>query len=245
VAGELKLMGSAPHERYQSARGDRRRARCEAGYAAGVSSAPAESPKTGRPRLHASGDERKLLFDAAFEAMKHNGYDGLTVGDVLSRSGLSTRSFYRHFQSKRDLLNAMFAHDATAFASALTARVQATETPAAAVKVWLEEILGFGLGRPRAGRAAVLGSASAMRAVTPEQLVGVRAMILAPLSTALAAGRSDGSFPAINDIQDAATISAIAWDASARLRGVTGKRAQQDVVDSTVRFVFRGLGTGA
>lgn len=174
--------------------------------------------------------------------MKRKGYDGLTVADVLSGSGLATRSFYRHFESKRDLLNAMFAHDAEAFAAALTARVQAAATPTAAVKVWLEEILGFGLGRPRAGRAAVLGSASAMQAVTPDQLVRVRAMILAPLSTALAAGRSDGSFPVIDIDHDAAAISAIGWDASARLRDASSRRAQQELVESTMRFVFRGLG---
>jgi AcrR family transcriptional regulator len=196
----------------------------------------------GRPRRYQTAEELQLLFDAAFEVMREKGYQDVTVGDILAGAGVSTRSFYRHFASKEELLAAMFGRDAEQFAAAIARRVAAAATPRTAIIVWIDEILGFGLGRGRAKRAAVLGSPDAMRALPADVLARVGASLTAPLVAALVAGRNDGTIPTVDADRDAASISAIAWDASNRMRANKSRREQEQIRESAIAFVERALG---
>ena len=72
---------------------------------------PAPS-RTGRPRRFESEDELRILLDAAMEVMGRNGYVDASVADILREANLSTRSFYRHFESKDQLLCALYRHEA-------------------------------------------------------------------------------------------------------------------------------------
>ena len=58
-------------------------------------------------------DEQQALIDAGLAVLRRHGSEGLTVNDVLAEAGLSTRAFYRHFESKDALVLAIYAHDAT------------------------------------------------------------------------------------------------------------------------------------
>jgi hypothetical protein len=111
--------------------------------------------------------------------------------------------------------------------------------------VWIDEILGFGLGRGRAKRAAVLGSPAAMRALPADVLARVGASLTAPLIGALAAGRTDRSIPTVDLDHDAASISAIAWDASNRLREKKSRREQEQIREAAISFAERALGVTA
>ena len=48
-----------------------------------------------------------MLMDAAVRILAKSDLHEMFVVDVLSEAGLSTRSFYRHFESKDDLLRAL------------------------------------------------------------------------------------------------------------------------------------------
>ena len=87
--------------------------------------APAEAPsaRAGRPRRYESEDELRILLDAAFVVMERNGYVDAAVADILCEAELSTRSFYRHFESKDQLLCALFRREAEAAAARLEAKV--------------------------------------------------------------------------------------------------------------------------
>lgn len=198
--------------------------------------------RPGRPRHHAADQERRLLYDAAFELMQRNGYDGVTVADVLAAAGLGTRSFYRHFASKADLLNAMFRRDALTFAADLEAQVAAAPTAEAAVFRWVEEILSLGLGGPRSQRAAVLGSTAAMQSIASAELERSRGLIAAPLTAALTQGKRDGSFAdTINPPHDAELIYAVALDTAERIKSLTSKRKQAALRATTLAFLRRAL----
>jgi AcrR family transcriptional regulator len=126
--------------------------------------------RPGRPRRYEEAEELQLLLDAGFAVIGRKGYGDATVADVLAEAGLSTRSFYRHFASKDELLQAIFRRDAERLAAAVTERVEAAPDPAEALRVWIDEILGFGLGRTRAQRARVLVSGEAVRTLAPGEL---------------------------------------------------------------------------
>src|ERR1700757_2246539 len=101
----------------------------------------------GRPRRFEPADELRLLFDAALVVMQRNGYADVAVADILAEAGLSTRSFYRHFESKDQLLCALYRHEAEAVADRLAAKVHAAATPLAALDSWIEEIMSLSFHR--------------------------------------------------------------------------------------------------
>ena len=70
-----------------------------------------EAPRRGRPRRFSSHTERQLLLDASVRVMSENGYDGTSVNDILEEAGLSTRAFYRQFDSKQALLTALIERE--------------------------------------------------------------------------------------------------------------------------------------
>lgn len=204
---------------------------------------PASGPgRPGRARRFEAEEEQRLLLDAAFDALRERGYAALTVGDVLGRAGLSTRSFYRHFASKDDLLRAVFRHDAERFAANVGRRIEATPDARAAVVAWVDEVLAFGMGRPRARRANVLGSPSVMAAIDPVEVRRALDLLLAPLAAALEEGRDDGTFAAADPALHAPMVSAMAWEVSGRLREA-GRPAQRTAWRaSLLELVDRALG---
>ena len=65
------------------------------------------SVRAGRPRRFEAADELRILLDAALVVMERNGYVDAAVADIFREADLSTRSFYRHFESKDQLLCAL------------------------------------------------------------------------------------------------------------------------------------------
>lgn len=58
---------------------------------------------------------RTLLRDAAFELAHERQVNGLTVGDIVTRAGVSRQAFYQHFHDRDDAVAAAFT---VAFAAA-------------------------------------------------------------------------------------------------------------------------------
>ena len=110
--------------------------------------------RAGRPRRFEAEDELRILLDAALVVMERNGYADAAVADILREADLSTRSFYRHFESKDQLLCALFRREAEAAAARLQAKVDAAPHPRAALDAWIDEILSFGHHRAKAARVA-------------------------------------------------------------------------------------------
>src|SRR5271154_7613498 len=93
----------------------------------------ASASRAGRPRRFEAEDELRILLNAALVVMERNGYADAAVADILREADLSTRSFYRHFESKDQLLCALFRREADAAAARLRAKVDAVDTPRAAL----------------------------------------------------------------------------------------------------------------
>jgi len=173
--------------------------------------ATAAAARTGRPRRFESEDELRLLLDAAMVVMGRNGYVDASVADILNQANLSTRSFYRHFESKDQLLCALYRREAENAATRLNAKVNAAPSPRAALDAWIDEILSLGQNRAKAARVRVLGSPGAMRAAGyGEETRHASKLLMAPLEALLAAGAVDGSFPLADPPADADLIRSAA-----------------------------------
>ena len=205
---------------------------------------PGVVTRPGRPRRYEEAEELELLLDAAFEVMRRAGYQQVTVNDILTEAGMSTRSFYRHFASKEDLLRGLFRREAEQFATAVERRVSVAHTPVDALATWIDEILGFGLDRPRARRAAVLLAPDAMRSLDPAEVRRALELLIVPLRSVLATGAADGSFHGIDPDGDAAQVSALTWETASRLHDATSRSQRDGLRASLVSFVNRALGAG-
>jgi AcrR family transcriptional regulator len=197
----------------------------------------------GRPRRFEPEDELRLLFEAALVVMQRNGYADAAVADILAEAGLSTRSFYRHFQSKDQLLCALYRHEAEQVAKRLTARVSAAVSPLAALDSWIEEIMSLGYHRTKAARAEVLGSPGAMRAEGyADESMRAAKLLIEPLRALLADGLRDGTFPLADPVGDAPLVQSVAWTA-AGLNPLREPAVARDEAFRTVRsFCWRALG---
>ncbi len=79
--------------------------------------------------------ERLQLMAAAEQVLARGGWWGFKLGSVLRQARLSTRSFYRHFDGKDDLLSALLEGELLAIAEYL--RMLGDNVPAPVERVWL------------------------------------------------------------------------------------------------------------
>jgi AcrR family transcriptional regulator len=199
--------------------------------------------RPGRRRRFESADELRILLDAALVVMERNGYADAAVADILREAGLSTRSFYRHFESKDQLLCALCRREAERASARLAAKVDAAEDPRAALDAWIDEILSLGHHRAKAVRVSVLSSPGAMKAEGyPEETQHAIHMLMAPLERLLADGVADGSFPLADPVADAPLIQSVAW-AAAGLSPTQERASSRAEASRRVRsFCERALG---
>jgi AcrR family transcriptional regulator len=186
----------------------------------GPTAARAVERSATRARARAEAEVRALV-EAGLAALRRSGSADLTVADVLSEAGLSTRAFYRHFSSKDELLLAVYEEEARASHARLARAVEASPSPRAAFEAWVDETLALAYDPRRAKRTRVLAAEGRRaQAEHPERFDAIVDGVLEPLRAVLAAGRDDGTFPLAEPDVDARTVHVIAWAAvEARLAG--------------------------
>lgn len=183
-----------------------------------------------------------MLMDAAFALLRRNDYESVHVVDILAETGLSTRSFYRHFASKDDLLSAMYRENAEGAAERVATRVAAAVGPRARLETWIDAMLAFvfdrgKLARFEAFRVVQAGWARSGRA----DRVHSRALLLAPLVAALDEGVADGTFRSPDTARDATSIHAVTWEVVESVREGTDALSRIDARRHVLRFALGAL----
>lgn len=150
-------------------------------------------PPVGRPRLFEDETERRMLTDAAFRVMARTDYSEMSIDDVLAEAGLSTRAFYRHFESKPALLDALMLREAESSGRSLARVVASASDPVAAVEAWLNRYLDVYYEPRRAERAQMLANAVGRGARLSDGMrKEIRSISCRPLVEALRAGHEAG-----------------------------------------------------
>ena len=91
-----------------------------------------------RNKLAPDPDVRRAIVAATSEALREQGVRGLSIAAVLDRAELSTRAFYRHFESKDQLVAAVFLEMAGAEERRLRRRMAKAADPVEAVATWID-----------------------------------------------------------------------------------------------------------
>jgi AcrR family transcriptional regulator len=90
---------------------------------------PAQSPEVRPPRQRRSRESFERVLDAAARLLEENGFEGFTVQEVASRSGVSVGAIYERFGSKESLLRVVHARTMEALEAAV-AVIETQDAPA-------------------------------------------------------------------------------------------------------------------
>lgn len=181
-----------------------------------------------------------MILDAATELLKQNDYEDVGVGAILTESGLSTRSFYRHFSSKDELLIVLYQQNAEQAGRRLSGRVAAAATPREGLESWVDELLSLAYDPRKARGVAIFDAPSARRAAGYGDAERAAMRILTdPLLDVLERGRADGTFPATTPDRDVHSINALVWDL---IRWTPRRLSRAEACDHVLRFALPAVG---
>jgi AcrR family transcriptional regulator len=185
---------------------------------------------------------RREILAAASITLREQGVRGLSIAAVLERATLSTRAFYRHFDSKDELIAAVFLEGARAEKRRLRRRMAAAITEIDAVAAWIDGRLdlAFDDGIRSDLRRLSLEAQSQMLA-SPDLVQPAYAELLEPLTEALERGLRSGMFRGIDPVADAQFIHGVVWAGIDR-QWTTGECDRNEVRERILRFCLRGLG---
>ena len=93
-------------------------------------------------KLEPDPQVRTAIVSAATELVREAGVGALSVAEVLTRSQLGTRAFYRHFASKDQLVSALFLEMARAEVRRLETSMADSSDAVHAVAAWIDQHFG-------------------------------------------------------------------------------------------------------
>jgi AcrR family transcriptional regulator len=183
------------------------------------------------------------IMDAAYELLLKAKGESFSVTDVLRSTGLATRAFYRHFESKDALLLALYRRDSERFLADLEATAAAAASPAGALVSWINGMLRIPAQPRRRQRAVVLSATAVIKAsgyAAQEQwLLDAHEEGIVRI---LERGQAQGAFPQVHPRPDARAIRAMLWNVfHEQMTGraaVPAAAAEAEVTS----FILRALG---
>ena len=179
------------------------------------------APRTRRrDKLGPDPTVRREILAAASTILREQGVRGLSIAAVLERAGLSTRAFYRHFDSKDELVAAVFLETARVEKRRLRRRMASATTEIEAVAAWIDGRLDLAFDdNIRSDLRRLSLEAQSQTLASPGLVQPAYAEMLKPLSEALQRGLQRGVFHHIDPVDRRAVHPR---------RGVGGHRPAMD-----------------
>jgi AcrR family transcriptional regulator len=199
---------------------------------------------SGRPKVDPDPEVRAAILAAALAIVRDDGVRALAIAQVLARAQLGTRAFYRHFDSKDQLIAAMFLEIARSEMERLKEKMAGAD-PVRAVAAWIDGRLDLAFDAQIQSdlRRMSLEAQSQMFAA-PELVATAYAEILGPLVDEVERGARLGLFVDVDPAAEALSIHGVVW-ASVERQWSTGISDLSDIRQRVQRFCLRGLGVAA
>ena len=195
-----------------------------------------------RDKLRPDPDVRRAILAAASTIVRGQGVRGLNIADVLERCQLGTRAFYRHFESKDQLVAAVFTEAAVSETRRLRRKMRASATPIAAVAAWIDARLDVAFdNRVGASLRQVSLEAQTLMFTSPELVQAAFGTMLEPLVEQLERGLGEGVFHDIDPLTDAEIVQGAVWACTQR-QWATQSTVRADIRRRAIRACLRALG---
>ncbi|OBK15327.1 TetR/AcrR family transcriptional regulator [Mycobacterium asiaticum] len=201
------------------------------------------TPRTRRrDKLAPDPTIRRRILDAASVTLREEGVSGFGIAAVLARAGLSTRAFYRHFDSKDALVAEVFREAARVETRRLRRRMASAATEVDAVVAWVDARLDLAFDDTvRSGLRWLSQEAQSQTLAAPNLIQPAYAEMLSPLSEVLERGMQRGVFHGIDPDTDARFIHGVVWAGIDR-HWTTGACDRVEIRGHILRFCLRALG---
>lgn len=212
----------------------------------GTESVAAPSSNAGGRKADAAekaNAERERLLAAAMAVLQRSGWWGFKVESVLRQAGLSTRSFYRHFDKKSDLLLALLESELGGAAVKLRRVTNAADTPSDKVRAYIAATIDMAYRADLAKPSSLF--ASHWRELLPEYpdaLERCNERMIAPLAEAIQSGKSGGDFQSEDPIADAKAIFYLVASMTADQAASGALKPREEVEHIVMPFIGRAIG---
>lgn len=198
-----------------------------------------------RDKLAPDPGVRRTILAAASKSVREQGVRGLSIAAVLDRAQLSTRAFYRHFESKDQLVAAVFLEMAGVEMRRLRRKMANAETVVDAVAAWIDGRLDLAFDENIKSDLRYLSSeAQSQMFASPDLVQPAYAVMLEPLIEQLERGLESGVFHDIDPVTAAQSIHGVVWAGTER-HWATGDCDRADTRESILRFCLRGIGVSS
>jgi AcrR family transcriptional regulator len=187
--------------------------------------------------------ERDRLLTAAMQVLERSGWWGFKVESVLKQAGLSTRSFYRHFEKKSDLLLALLEMELGGAAIAMQRRTAAVDTPSDKVRAYIAFTIDMAYREDLVKPSSLF--ASHWRELLPEYPEAIdrcTERLIAPLAEAIEAGKATGEFTSEDPLADARAIFYLVSSITADQATLGGATPREEIEHMVLPFVGRAIG---
>jgi AcrR family transcriptional regulator len=192
-----------------------------------------------------TGDDRGCIIEAAYGCLSEPHSGPIPIAAILHRAGVSTRAFYRHFESKDELFLAMLREESDALAGRLDQIAdEVPGSPADQLAAWIGEMFGV-VRDARVRMHLTVIDSDEVRAAKGyrESRERAHADRERSLVDILRRGLEDGSFPLADPERDAVAISAIVTRAMAS-QSPDDERLLQRSQSYVLDVALRALGSG-
>ncbi|WP_328353090.1 TetR/AcrR family transcriptional regulator [Mycobacterium sp. NBC_00419] len=188
-------------------------------------------------------DERNLLIDSASTVLARSGWWGFKVSSVLRQARMSTRSFYRQFDTKDELLAALWERDLLRIADTVDGIIDPSAPVDQRIWQYVGTLVTRGLDGDFAKPATLF--ATAFRGLRPqhsEPMDRCLAALTAPLVEVLAEGGREGVITVTDPAGDARIVLALIGTALFDGPGIGADGIRQHIEVSVVPFIARSFG---
>lgn len=176
---------------------------------------------------------RQSLLGAGRELITEKGVAGLRISEITELAGVALGSFYNHFASKEDLVEAVVGESIGALAEALATPTDADQDPAELVSVAIRRFIGIAYEDPDFARRVVhLEHADALFV----------ANVHPPARRAVDDGVASGRFT-LPDVDVA--VTGIIGGALSLMRAIVDGRLGEGAHDAYAETCLRALGVPA
>jgi AcrR family transcriptional regulator len=194
-----------------------------------------------RKKLEPDPDVRRAIVAAAAKSVREQGVRGLSVAAVLERAQLSTRAFYRHFDSKDQLVAAVFLEMTHSEVNRLRTKMADATNPIEAVAAWIDGRFDLAFDEDIRAELRQVSLEAQSKAFSSEMVTPAYGAILEPLIEQLQHGLELGVFKDIVPATAAKSIHGVVWAGTQR-QWATNHSNRDEVRERAVRFCLRGLG---
>lgn len=158
-------------------------------------------------KMAAATQEVEQLVEATYRIVSRDGTVDPRVRDILLEAGLSTQAFYRHFQSKDDLLLVLLDDGRRRLADYLGHRISKAPTPEARLRAWIDGMIAQAADPEAAARTRpFLVGLPRLREAFPAEHARSEAALVGLLAAVIEGGVEADAMTSAEPLRDADVI---------------------------------------